>query len=569
MKAAMFLIFTIYFQFQLFSQEIINGASMRDDGAYVIWWNRNQASWTGIPTNCSDKILELNRDGKMIKYIALRSDGSSVILWDKNEAWWSGIPKELSDKILELNKNGETIKQIDLRDDGAWVILWNTNEAAWSGIPKGLSDKILELNKDGKTIKQVAMRDDGAYVILWNVNEAAWSNIPAGLSDKILELNKNGKTIKNVALRDDGSYVIFWDKNEAAWNGIPKNLSDKILELNRGTQVVEDYIAPEIAIYEPTVSRGYKITASGSQISVRGKATDQSGISEVLINQEKVFVDGSGNFQRDIYLAYGDNTFEVKATDNKNNTASYTFYVNRPQNVVNNNVVTNNPPVDEKRLALVIGNSNYGGGMFLKNPVNDANLIAQTLQNLGFKVIKRIDANKQSIEQAVREFSKLLPDYNIALFYYAGHGMQVEGINYLIPTDAKLVDKADCKFEAVSVNFIVEEFENHPDNTNIVILDACRNNPFRSWVRGGERGFKAIAPSSGTIIAFATSEGATASDGKGENGLFTQELVKQMKIPQTIENVFKKTRVEVEKESNNEQSPQEWTKLKGDFWFVK
>ncbi len=225
---------------------------------------------------------------------------------------------------------------------------------------------------------------------------------------------------------------------------------------------------------------------------------------------------------------------------------------------------------NEKRLALIIGNEQYQNGQNLKNPVNDADLMSETLKNLGFEVIKQTNTNKHIMTESIRKFSKKLPYYNVGLFYYAGHGIQVDGLNYLIPVDAQLNEKSDCKFEAVSVNFIVEEFDKYPNNTNIVILDACRNNPFRSWDRGGDRGFKAIYPSSGTIISFATSEGATASDGVyGKNGLFTKELVKQMKIPQPIESVFKKTRVEVEKQSNNAQSPQEWTKLKGDFWFTR
>ena len=170
---------------------------------------------------------------------------------------------------------------------------------------------------------------------------------------------------------------------------------------------------------------------------------------------------------------------------------------------------------------------------------------------------------------AIREFNEKLPDYNIALFYYAGHGNQVDGKNYLIPTDALLEKPGDCKFEAIAVDFVVEEFERYPDNTNIVILDACRNNPYASWARGGEAGFKAMSFSSGTIIAFATSEGATAADGKGANGLFTEELVKQMVVPQALESVFKKTRVEVRKVSNGQQVPQEWSKLNGEFYFRK
>jgi uncharacterized caspase-like protein len=192
-----------------------------------------------------------------------------------------------------------------------------------------------------------------------------------------------------------------------------------------------------------------------------------------------------------------------------------------------------------------------------------------TLKGLGFQVIKRIDASKAEMESAIKEFSKKLGETNVALFYYAGHGLQVDGMNYLIPVDAVLKEKADCKWESIAVNYVVEEFEKYPENTNIVILDACRDNPFRGWARGGQSGFKAIMPTSGTIISFATSEGAVAADGTGANGLFTEELVKQMGIPQNVESVFKKTRVQVETRSRGAQSPQEWSKLKGDFYFRK
>jgi Caspase domain/Glucodextranase, domain B len=334
---------------------------------------------------------------------------------------------------------------------------------------------------------------------------------------------------------------------------------------------IADNTVPQITIYEPSVSRGIEIIEANKEISVKGKASASDGIYEVTVNGIEAKVDGNGEFQQDVKLAVGENTITVKATDIKNNTGSLTFNVNRQSEVVNNPVAINDNPVitNEKRLALVIGNSNYSAGLTLKNPANDADLMSETLRNLGFEVIKRIDANKQSMEQAVRDFSKQLPYCNVALFYFAGHGVQVDGINYLIPTDAKLNDKNDCKFEAIPVNFVVEEFEKYPNNVNIVILDACRSNPFRSWARGGEGGFRAINPTSGTIISFATSEGSTASDGSGKNGLFTEELVKQMTIPQPIESVFKKTRVQVQKLSKGAQSPQEWSQLTGDFFFRK
>lgn len=222
----------------------------------------------------------------------------------------------------------------------------------------------------------------------------------------------------------------------------------------------------------------------------------------------------------------------------------------------------------EKRIALVIGNNNYLNAP-LKNPVNDANLMESTLKSLGFTVIKKVNANRVEMAQAITEFWKNLGNYNVSLFFFAGHGVQVNGVNYIIPVDASLETQDMVSFEAISVNDVVGKFEEYPQNTNIVILDACRNNPFRSWARSEARGFKAMNPGSGTIIAFATSEGSTAADGEGSNGLFTHNLVKHIKKPVPIETVFKNTRVDVQKASGGNQSPQEWTKLTGDFYFAR
>jgi len=229
--------------------------------------------------------------------------------------------------------------------------------------------------------------------------------------------------------------------------------------------------------------------------------------------------------------------------------------------------INSNAQNGESRIALVIGNSAYSN-VPLKNPVNDANLISTTLEKLGFTVYKTLNANKQQIESIVRQFASKLAINNVALFYYAGHGMQANGLNYLIPIGANLRNESDLKYEAVDINFIVDEFKKYPQNTNIIILDACRDNPLASWARGGTRGFKAISPSSGTIISFATAEGCTASDGLSTNGLFTEKLVQQMKIAQPIETVFKNTRIQVLKASNGKQSPQEWSMLTGNFQFT-
>lgn len=408
----------------------------------------------------------------------------------------------------------------------------------------------------------------------------SWINIKPWTPSSIVRgYDYNKLTVRKV----DDTYYFFI--NESLVHNCPFESffgQQLKLQVNQNSTMRVDYIRisylpdaakdtdpPVITIYEPPANRGFNVVEAGKQLLIKGNASDASGIYEITVNGQEASVDGNGNFQKIVNLAYGDNPILVKATDTKNNTSTFSFSVNRKSEVVVNNENQVVVPATEKRLALVIGNAEYGSGHSLRNPVNDANLMASTLQGLGFDVIKKTDANKASMEMAIRDFSKKLPYYNVALFYYAGHGIQVDGLNYLIPTDAVLNEKNDCKFEAVSVNFVVEEFERYPNNVNIVILDACRNDPFRSWSRGGDQGFKAITPTSGTIISFATSEGSTSSDGSGSNGLFTEELVKQMMVPQPIESVFKKTRVQVQQRSNGGQNPQEWSQLTGDFFFSK
>jgi DNA-binding protein len=262
-------------------------------------------------------------------------------------------------------------------------------------------------------------------------------------------------------------------------------------------------------------------------------------------------------FTRSVLLKEGDNTVFINATNSAGTETSERRTIRFQKGIA------------ERRLALVLGNSEYGNTLALKNPVNDANLIEGTLKTLGFEVIKRLNAKKAEMEQAIREFSEKLPDYNVALFYYAGHGIQVGGENYLIPTDAVLDKESDCQWEAIQVNTIVRQFEQVPENINIIILDACRDNPFKSWSRGAPQGFKMLNTVSGTFVAFATSENSTAADGLGFNGVYTEELVKQMDVPQSISGVFNNTRRQVMQKTNNRQVPTESSKLVGDFYFKK
>ena len=148
--------------------------------------------------------------------------------------------------------------------------------------------------------------------------------------------------------------------------------------------------------------------------------------------------------------------------------------------------------------------------------------------------------------------------------------MQLEEINYLLPVSAKINDKNDVSFESVSVATVQKIMETSNDNRlNLIILDACRNNPFRTWERGGETGLTGMTPPSETLIAFSTSPGATSSNGNTRNSLYTGELIKQLKLSQRIEDVFINTRVEVERKSGGQQSPWELARLRGKYFLVK
>src|SRR5262245_34283840 len=221
----------------------------------------------------------------------------------------------------------------------------------------------------------------------------------------------------------------------------------------------------------------------------------------------------------------------------------------------------------EPRIALVIGNSAYAEGP-LANPVNDAQDMAATLRQLGFEVMSGENRNHRQMEDMIREFGRRIRNGGVGMFYYAGHGMQVSGANYLIPIGARINGEAEVKFEAVDVGFVLAQMENAQNRLNIVILDACRNNPFAGSFRSPSRGLASIDAPAGTLIAYATAPGQTASDGAGRNGLYTKELLAAMRAPGLkLEDVFKRVRSEVRRQSNNQQVSWEASSIEGDFYF--
>lgn len=227
---------------------------------------------------------------------------------------------------------------------------------------------------------------------------------------------------------------------------------------------------------------------------------------------------------------------------------------------------------NEKKTALVIGNSSYKTGP-LKNAVNDALDMAATLSEKGFKVILKQNASRTDMRDAIREFADEINGGGVGLFYYSGHGLQVDGINYLVPIDANIEMRAEVAEECISAATVLRVMEYSNNRINIIILDACRNSPFRSFSRSEEKGITRMDPpkgaKQGSIIAFATAPGDVASDGDGRNSLYTSKLLKYIDTPGlTLEEVFKRVRTEVSLQSDGRQIPWENNSLTGDFFFI-
>lgn len=235
------------------------------------------------------------------------------------------------------------------------------------------------------------------------------------------------------------------------------------------------------------------------------------------------------------------------------------------------------PALAEKRVALVVGNSKYSAATPLANPANDANDIASALKTAGFEVILGLDVDKRGFDTKIRNFAELLDDSDVAVFFYAGHGLQVGGRNYLIPVDARLDNERDLDFDSISLDLVLKQMERgRGEKTNIVFLDACRDNPFagnlaRSMgTRSGSlgKGLAQVDTGVGTFISYSTQPGNVALDGKGRNSPFTAALAKHVR--ESGRNLTA-TMIEVRKDvlaaTGGKQVPWDHSALTGDFYF--
>lgn len=222
-----------------------------------------------------------------------------------------------------------------------------------------------------------------------------------------------------------------------------------------------------------------------------------------------------------------------------------------------------------KKEALVIGNSKYRHSP-LRNPVNDARGMAEELKKSGFGVNLGLELTQAEMRAAIRAYGEQLTQTRaVGIFYFAGHGVQLAWRNYLIPVDADIVNIEELRERAVDVNSLIEGIRRAGNPMNLIILDACRDNPFGSVARMDQKGLSQLDAPAGTLLAYATAPGNTAIDGEGEHGLYTEHLLREIRVPEAkVEDVFKRVRLAVRRRSNGTQIPWESTSLEDDFWFI-
>lgn len=222
------------------------------------------------------------------------------------------------------------------------------------------------------------------------------------------------------------------------------------------------------------------------------------------------------------------------------------------------------------KIALVLGNSAYLHTPALSNPANDAKAIANVLKGFGFDVTMKLDVHRADLINAIQTHTKKLAENKgIGLFYFAGHGLQLAWRNYLVPIEATIKKEADIRQQCVEIGSLIDELGRAANPMNIIILDACRQNPFGSDFRDVQKGLSQMDAPPSTLLAYATAPGNVASDGDGANGLYTEHLLKEMQVRESkIEDIFKRVRLEVRRKTQGAQMPWESTSLEEDFYFL-
>lgn len=286
-----------------------------------------------------------------------------------------------------------------------------------------------------------------------------------------------------------------------------------------------------------------------------------------LLSRRDIASSDQSNGSSPVILKFGakaPETIETPQTVKRPKTAKRSKTVKTPE------TVQTKMKADGKRTALVIGNSGYSELRRLRNPRGDAKAVAARLRRLGFSVVQLVDADKRAMERALRKFGDLSQSAEISLVYFAGHGVQVDGKNYLLPVDARIRQKRDLNYETIELSTVLSELRSDK-RANIIILDSCRDNPLAALYASNDRSIGAsrglampISSAIGTLIAFATAPNKVAADGAGRHSPYAEAFLRWVGEPGLeIAEVFRRVREDVVKATNGRQVPWENSSLIG------
>jgi len=377
----------------------------------------------------------------------------------------------------------------------------------------------------------------------------AWYQKAAAQGDKtsIDELRKLGFTATVTPTTKPSNVTFTKPKATLTWLSTATSVASKKYQLKVGIKSTSE-IESVVVKLNGQKDRGIKTVSSDGY--------------DMVINRNLTLVSGTNTIRIEVRNAGGTAVSERKISYVPINSGS------------SSNPVTNTVKTKEKRIALVMGNANYKNtDMQLDNPVNDADDVAAKLSSLGFTVIRSFDQSRQGMEQAISTFGTKAKDYDVALFFYAGHGIQYQGANYLVPIDAQLPSEEYVKYNCTDANLVLDMMESAGCKMKIVILDACRNNPFaRSWNRSttGGSGLGVMNAPKGTFIAFSTAPGDVALDsGNGvRNSPYTSALLETLDLPGlSITDFFQEVLERVAINTNEKQTPWTSNSFRGKFVF--
>ena len=304
---------------------------------------------------------------------------------------------------------------------------------------------------------------------------------------------------------------------------------------------------------------GIKSKTKVEEVNVTLNGTQSRGIKIIQTDGYDLMVD------RTLSLSEGVNRIVVSVRNEDGITTS--------EKVITYQGVNPTPIFNDKRIAFVVGNSHYSNSeMNLVNPENDAKDVAEKLKSLGFEVVLKVDATKENMEKELSAFGEKAKDYDVALFYYAGHGIQSKGLNYIIPTNIEDLSENNLKWKCINVEQVLDVMEDSQCKLKIVVLDACRNDPVsRRWHRStGTRGLSIMSSPIGTIIAYSTAPGMTAQDGTERNSPYTEAFLNTLDMPNLdISNFFQEVMARVTNKTHQAQNPWWSSSYTGKFYFNK